>query len=97
MLLFKLGSELPNLLKKIQSILKIWTKCRLNSHELEYFHQVECTPPSPFMLTIVEKMCTFEGLRPREQIFKIFFNRSFKKYVWVGASKAECIFLNDFR
>ena len=36
-LLLKLGSELPNLFKNIQSTLKIWIKCSLN------FHEVECT------------------------------------------------------
>ena len=36
-LLLKLGSELPNLFKNIQSALKILIKCRLN------FHEVECT------------------------------------------------------
>ena len=35
MLLLKLGSELQNLVKKFQSVLKIWTKCRLNFHEVE--------------------------------------------------------------
>ena len=34
----KLRSKLPNLVKKFQSAFKIWTKCRLN------FHEVECTP-----------------------------------------------------
>ena len=24
--------------------MKIWTKCRLNFNEVEYFHKVECTP-----------------------------------------------------
>ena len=43
MLLLKLGSDLPNLVKKFQSVLKISTKCRLNFHEVEYFHEVECT------------------------------------------------------
>ena len=37
MLLLELGSELPNLVKKFQFVLKIWTKCRLN------FHEVVCT------------------------------------------------------
>ena len=37
MLSLKLGSKLPNLFKKPQSVLKIWTKCRLN------FHKMECT------------------------------------------------------
>ena len=41
MLLLKLGSELPN--SKVQSFLKIWTKCRLNLHEVEYFYEVEST------------------------------------------------------
>ena len=40
-LLLKLGSELPNLVKKFQSILTIWAKCRLNFHELEYFQKPE--------------------------------------------------------
>ena len=49
MLLLKLGSELPNLFKVIQSTLRIWIKCRLN------FHEVECTGnnftnPSQFSL-----------------------------------------------
>ena len=35
--LLKLVLELPNLFKKFQSVLKIWTKCRLN------FHEMECT------------------------------------------------------
>lgn len=35
MLVWKLGSELPNLIKKFQSALKIWTRCRLNFHEVE--------------------------------------------------------------
>ena len=43
MLLLKLGSVLPNLVKNFQSALKIWTKFRLNFHEVEYFHEVECT------------------------------------------------------
>ena len=38
-LLLTLASELANLFKKFQSVLKIWTKCRLN------FHEVECTTP----------------------------------------------------
>ena len=42
MLLLKLGSVLPNLVKNFQSALKIWTKFRLNFHEVEYFHEVEC-------------------------------------------------------
>ena len=37
MLLLKLGSEMPNLFKNIQSALNIQIKCRLN------FHEVECT------------------------------------------------------
>ena len=41
MLLMKLGSELLNLVKKYQPILNIWTKCRLN------FHEVECIPSHP--------------------------------------------------
>ena len=41
MLLLKLGSELPNLVKNFQFALKIWTKCRLNFHKVEYFHEVE--------------------------------------------------------
>ena len=36
MLLLKHVSELPKLVKKFQSVLKIWTKCRLNFHKLEY-------------------------------------------------------------
>ena len=39
MLLLKLGLELLNLVKKFQSLLKIWTECRLN------FNEVECTTP----------------------------------------------------
>ena len=39
----KLGSELQNVMKKFQSVLKKWTKCRLHFHEVDYFHQVECT------------------------------------------------------
>ena len=37
MLLLKLESELPNLVKNFQSALKIWIRCRLN------FHEGECT------------------------------------------------------
>ena len=37
MLLLELGSELPNIIKRFQSVLKIWAKCRLN------FNKVECT------------------------------------------------------
>ena len=37
MFLSKLGSELQNLIKKFQSVLKLKTKCRLN------FYEVECT------------------------------------------------------
>ena len=37
MLLLELGSELPNIIKRFQSVLKIWTKYRLN------FNKVECT------------------------------------------------------
>ena len=36
-------------------------------------------------------------LRPLEIIFKTFSNRANDKYGWVGADKAEVIFLNDFR
>ena len=43
MFLLKLGSELQNLIKKIQSVLKIKTKCRLHFQEVEYFQEVECT------------------------------------------------------
>ena len=43
MLLLKLGLKMPNLTKKIQFFLKIWTKFRLNSHEVEYFHDMECS------------------------------------------------------
>ena len=35
-------------------------------------------------------------LRPLEIIFKIFLNPAINKYRWVGADKAEVIFLNDF-
>ena len=48
MMLWKLGSELPNLVEKFQSVLKIWTKCRLNSHEVEYFHEVKRTQVSQY-------------------------------------------------
>ena len=41
MLLLKLGLGLPNLVKKFQSVLKIWTECTLN------FLEVECTTPPP--------------------------------------------------
>ena len=37
MLLLELGSELPNLVKKFQSIPKIWTKSRLNFYEVGIF------------------------------------------------------------
>ena len=37
MLLLKLGSELQNLVKKLQSAMKILTKYKL------HFHEVECT------------------------------------------------------
>ena len=37
MFLLKLGSELTNLFKSIQSALKIWLKCRVN------YHKMECT------------------------------------------------------
>ena len=40
-LLLKLESELPSLVKKFQSVLAIWTKCRLNFHELESFQKHE--------------------------------------------------------
>ena len=43
MFLLKLGSELQNLIRKLQSVLKISTKCRLHFHEVEYFYEVECT------------------------------------------------------
>ena len=43
MLLLKLGSELPNLVNKFQSVLKIWTKYRLN------FDEVECTGDRNFL------------------------------------------------
>ena len=36
-------------------------------------------------------------LRPLEVIFKTFSNPANDKYGWVGADKAEVIFLNDFR
>ena len=36
-------------------------------------------------------------LRPIENIFKTFCNPANDKYGWVGADKAEAIFLNDFR
>ena len=39
-LLLKLASELPNLVKNFQFVLKVWTKSKLNFHEVEY------TPPS---------------------------------------------------
>ena len=40
-LLLKLGSELPNLVKKFQSALKICIKCRLNFHEVECIEDVK--------------------------------------------------------
>ena len=43
MLLLKLGSELPNLVKTFQFVLKIWEKCRLNFHEVEFVHEVKFT------------------------------------------------------
>ena len=44
MLILKLGSELQNLAKILQSAMKILTKYKL------YFHEVECTPPPhPFL------------------------------------------------
>ena len=36
-------------------------------------------------------------LRPLEDIFRTFPNPANDKYGWVGAEKAEVIFLNDFR
>ena len=36
-------------------------------------------------------------LRPLEIIFKTFSNPGNDKYGWVGANKAEVVFLNDFR
>ena len=36
-------------------------------------------------------------LRPLQLIFKTFSNPAADKYAWVGADKAEIIFLNDFR
>ena len=37
MFLLKLGSELQNLVKKLQCAMKTWTNYRL------HFHEVECT------------------------------------------------------
>ena len=37
--LLKLGSELQMLVKKIQNVLKIETKSRMNFHKLEYFRK----------------------------------------------------------
>lgn len=58
MFLLKFGSELQNLLKKIQSVLKIQAKCRLNFHEEEYFYKVKCIPPHLLVLD------NFVGLSP---------------------------------
>ena len=44
MLLLKLGSELPNLVREFLSVLTIRTKDRMNFYLAEYFHEVECTP-----------------------------------------------------
>ena len=54
MFLLKLGSELQYLIKKFQPVLKIKTKYRPHFHEVEYFHEVECTGvrPLPF-----QKVC----------------------------------------
>ena len=43
MFLLKLGSELQNLFKKFQPVLKIKRKYTLHFHEEEYFHEVEST------------------------------------------------------
>ena len=46
MFLLKLESELQNLIKKFQSVLKIKTKKRLHLHE------VECIHPSPVRIRL---------------------------------------------
>ena len=46
MFLLKIGSELPNLVKKFQTFLKIWANCSQNFYEVEYFHAVACTAAS---------------------------------------------------
>ena len=42
-LLLKLGSELQNLVKKLQSAVKVYTKYRQNLEEVKNFHEKECT------------------------------------------------------
>ena len=41
-LLLKLASELPNLVKNFQFVLKVWTKSKLNFHEVEYTRPFCC-------------------------------------------------------
>ena len=43
MFLLKLGSKLQNLVKKLQCAMKMLANHRLHFHEVEYFHEVECT------------------------------------------------------
>ena len=50
MFLLKLGSELQNLIKKFQPVLKIYAKYRLHFQKVEYFHEVECTGGGGFDL-----------------------------------------------
>ena len=59
MLLLRLASELSNLVKKFQSVLKVWTKWQLNFHELEHFHEVEGTSP-PFPCCHVNRHCPWK-------------------------------------
>ena len=51
MFLLKLGSELQNLVTKLQCAMKTWTNYRLHFHEVEYFHEVECT--GVFIVTVL--------------------------------------------
>ena len=43
MFLLKLVSKLQNLVKKLPCAMKILANYWLHFHEVEYFHQVECT------------------------------------------------------
>ena len=45
MLLLKLGSELPNLVREFLSLLAIQIKGRLNFYLVQYSHEVERAPP----------------------------------------------------
>ena len=55
---------------KSQSVLKIWTKCWLNFHKVEYFHEVECTWVRNFFSWIFrESKIFFSWLFRRSKIF----------------------------